>query len=325
LSTDHRRTTKEFETAINGVRVLAVGALTEEDLGVKCYHSKLGAVELLLNHLIDGEREYVIVDMTAGTDAFASSLFAKFDLSFLIVEPTQQSVSVYRQYSAYARSYGVTLKVIANKINDADDLAFVSQHAGGDLIAALSSSSWVRALEKGRQLAWTDLEPENVKALNNIRRAVDARQKETIGGMNESWGQRNRPYRTLTSGFAEDSPPATGQMTPTGVRTSRPTRIADRCRPVQADRGRANLDLARLDMHSRGRCEPCGRSADSLCRRSSWSVSCWARCCLQSTCTWRGLRAAPTPSSTATRSKVPALARPQHPSRRTGAMNARCS
>jgi CO dehydrogenase maturation factor len=168
---------EEFETVINGVRVLAVGAFTEEDLGIKCYHSKLGAIELLLNHLIDGEREYVIVDMTAGADAFASSLFTKFDLTFLLVEPTQQSVSVYRQYRDYARSYGVTLKAVANKISDADDLAFVAEHAGEDLIAALSPSRWVRALEKGRQLAWAELEPENMKALKNIQRVVDAQPK----------------------------------------------------------------------------------------------------------------------------------------------------
>lgn len=167
----------EFETAINGVRMLVVGAFTEEDLGVKCYHSKLGAVELLLNHLIDGSREYVVVDMTAGADAFASSLFAKFDLTFLLVEPTQQSLGVYRQYRDYARSYGITLKAVANKINDADDLAFVAEHTGGDLIAALSPSRWVRALEKGRQLAWAELEPENVKALQNIQRTVDAQPK----------------------------------------------------------------------------------------------------------------------------------------------------
>jgi CO dehydrogenase maturation factor len=169
---------EEFETVINGVRVLAVGAFTEEDLGIKCYHSKLGAIELLLNHLIDGEREYVIVDMTAGADAFASSLFAKFDVTFLLVEPTQQSVSVYRQYRDYARSYGVTLKAIANKIGDDDDRNFVEQGVGDDLVAVLSSSRWVRALEKGRPLAWADLEPENLEALGKIRRVVDGRQKD---------------------------------------------------------------------------------------------------------------------------------------------------
>lgn len=82
--------------AAGGVRLLVSGALTDDDIGVSCYHSKTGAVELLLNHLIDGPGEYVVVDMTAGADAFASGLFTRFDLTVLVCEPTRRGVGVYR-------------------------------------------------------------------------------------------------------------------------------------------------------------------------------------------------------------------------------------
>lgn len=54
------------------IRLMATGPFTESDLGVACYHSKVGAVELCLNHLVDGPDDYVVVDMTAGSDSFAS-------------------------------------------------------------------------------------------------------------------------------------------------------------------------------------------------------------------------------------------------------------
>src|SRR3712207_8000789 len=57
---------------------------------VSCYHAKTGAVELWLNHLVDGPDEYVVVDMTAGADAFASGLFTRFDLTVLVSEPTRR-------------------------------------------------------------------------------------------------------------------------------------------------------------------------------------------------------------------------------------------
>ena len=38
---------------------MASGPFTEDDLGVSCCHSKTGAVELYLNHLVDAEDEYV--------------------------------------------------------------------------------------------------------------------------------------------------------------------------------------------------------------------------------------------------------------------------
>lgn len=72
------------------IRLMATGPFTESDLGVACYHSKVGAVELCLNHLVDGPDEYVVVDMTAGSDSFASGMFTRFDMTFLVAEPTRK-------------------------------------------------------------------------------------------------------------------------------------------------------------------------------------------------------------------------------------------
>ncbi len=76
---------------IGGVRLAVTGGFAESDLGVACYHSKVGAVELILNHLVDADEEYVLVDMTAGADAFASGLFTRFDRTFIVCEPTIRS------------------------------------------------------------------------------------------------------------------------------------------------------------------------------------------------------------------------------------------
>src|SRR5262249_8272633 len=76
------------------ITLMATGPFTEDDLGVACYHSKTGAVELYLNHLVDGPGEYVVVDMTAGADTFASGLFTRFDLLFLVAEPTRKGIGV---------------------------------------------------------------------------------------------------------------------------------------------------------------------------------------------------------------------------------------
>ena len=107
------------------VRLMVTGPFTEADLGVACYHSKTGAVELCLNHLVDGRSEYVVVDMTAGSDSFASGMFTRFDMTFLVAEPTRKGVSVYRQYKEYARDFGVTLKVVGNKVQGQDDIDFL--------------------------------------------------------------------------------------------------------------------------------------------------------------------------------------------------------
>ena len=42
------------------VRLMVTGGFEEKDLGVSCYHSKVGAAELYLNHLVDGPDEYLV-------------------------------------------------------------------------------------------------------------------------------------------------------------------------------------------------------------------------------------------------------------------------
>lgn len=141
--------TDYFSSTINGVRLMATGPFTEEDIGIKCYHSKTGAVELLLNHMIDQPDEYVILDMTAGADSFASGLFTKFDLTILVVEPTLKSVSVFEQYKSYAQDYDIVLKVVGNKIMDEDDEQFVKDAVGEHYISGFAHSPFVRSIERG--------------------------------------------------------------------------------------------------------------------------------------------------------------------------------
>jgi CO dehydrogenase maturation factor len=163
---------------VHGVRLLATGPFAEEDLGVACYHSKTGAVELLLNHLVDEPGEYVVVDMTAGADSFASGLFTRFDLTVLVAEPTRRAVAVYRQYRDYAAGFPVPIVVVGNKVEDDADVAFLRAGAGDGLLCCFGRSAHVRAMEKGGALGVGELEPANLEVLRTIRRELDRRRRD---------------------------------------------------------------------------------------------------------------------------------------------------
>jgi CO dehydrogenase maturation factor len=162
----------------SGVRLAVTGPFGEDDLGVACYHSKVGAVELLLNHMVDGEGEYVVVDMTAGADSFASGLFTRFDVTFVVCEPTLRSVGVFRQYVDHARGFGVTVVAVGNKVRDDGDVAFLRAQLGDDLLTWLSHSDHVRATERGEIRPVGRLEEANRSALETIRRTADAAEKD---------------------------------------------------------------------------------------------------------------------------------------------------
>lgn len=167
-----------FARKIDGIWLLATGPFSPSDLGLHCYHSKIGAVELVLNHLLDGTGEYVVVDMTAGADSFASGMFTKFDMTFLVAEPTTKALGVYRQYKEYANSYDVSVKVIGNKIETEDDLVFLREQVGNDLLTWVGRSDYIRAMEKGRHQPLGLFEEENRATLALIKECVDACQKD---------------------------------------------------------------------------------------------------------------------------------------------------
>ncbi|MCH7231952.1 ATP-binding protein [Glycomyces sp. L485] len=165
----------EIFTEVDGIRFAATGGFVEDDLGVSCYHSKVGAVELMLNHMIDADDEFVIVDMVAGAEAFASGMFTRFDHTFLVCEPTLRSVGVYKQYVGYAEDYDVNIAVIGNKIDDEDDVEFLREHVGDALIGWCTRSRYVKAAERGLVGPIEELEEANLAVLDAAReRAVGA-------------------------------------------------------------------------------------------------------------------------------------------------------
>ena len=161
-------------TAPCGALLLATGPFEDDDLGVSCYHAKTGAVELYLNHLVDGPGEYVVVDCTAGADSFASGLFTRFDLTVLVAEPTRKGISVYRQWRGYSEGFDVPVALVGNKVQTPEDLAFLRSQAAEEPLAWIGHEPAVRAMEQGRPFSLDDLSPDTAAALSAVKSRLDA-------------------------------------------------------------------------------------------------------------------------------------------------------
>lgn len=93
-------------------------------------------------------------------------------------KPTLRGVSVYRRYRDYADGYGVTVKVVGNKVTGAADEAFLREHVGNDLLACFGTSGYVRAAEQDHVAVIEHLEATGRQVLDTLRAAVDARSKD---------------------------------------------------------------------------------------------------------------------------------------------------
>jgi CO dehydrogenase maturation factor len=144
---------RRFATNVTDtLSLMTVGSYSEEGVASSCYHNNLSVLENILTHTRD--HGAIVVDMVAGTDAFASTLFSQFDMLVFVVEPTSRSVAVLEQYRRLATHAGVSerLFVIANKIEDDDDKEFVQSAVGGEkLLGSISRSKHLLRVDKGRE------------------------------------------------------------------------------------------------------------------------------------------------------------------------------
>jgi len=131
--------------------VLHVGTYEPDDIGAGCYHGHLAILENLLSHLRLDANDWVVCDMVAGTDAFANSLHAQFDVIVVVVEPTPESVSVAQRYRELAEAAGVAdvLAVVGNQVADEVDRSYLIRELGGEPLAVLSTQAGLRRARQG--------------------------------------------------------------------------------------------------------------------------------------------------------------------------------
>lgn len=154
----------EHSTQYDDMRLMVVGTYTEEDIGASCYHNDLAILENVLTHLVD-DQGVVIADMVAGTDAFASTLHAQFDLTVLVVEPTWRGIEVYKDYVRLCQQAGYddVLRVIGNKVKTAEDRTRLEAHIPKEkILGYIGYSSYLEAQEKAEgTIHFDELEEEN--------------------------------------------------------------------------------------------------------------------------------------------------------------------
>lgn len=164
---------QHFMLRDGSLRFMAVGGHEEHDVGTTCFHKFTGAEGIFLNHLLDKDNEFVIGDMCAGADPFASSgLASRYDAIYLVLEPTLKSISVYGQARQYADPFGIRLFVIANKITSPEDLIFIEEQTGQKALCAFGDLSVIRDFEKGRDYNIANLEAQTIDSLETMRKTA---------------------------------------------------------------------------------------------------------------------------------------------------------
>ena len=152
------------------LHLLRVGNFDEADKGMRCYHSRTAVADILLSHLAPlKENQMLVVDFTAGVDPFASPIYLKLDVFVLVVEPTLKGVEVARQWQSLLADTPVPLLIIANKLTDQEDSAWLAVALQPQALAVkLQQEPAMKKGERGQSIGWNDLLPQNRAALTDL-------------------------------------------------------------------------------------------------------------------------------------------------------------
>lgn len=124
---------------------------------------------------LEGEREFVVGDLEAGTGTVLRLTEGLVDVVLVVAQPTAKALDVAARAARTAARRGIPVVVLANRVRDEEDAAAVRAALGGHEIVTIPDDPGV--LEADRQgLAPIDVAPEGpaVRALVEVARGLAA-------------------------------------------------------------------------------------------------------------------------------------------------------
>jgi len=195
---------KNYGYSKNNLTVFAVGTYQEEEIGASCYHNNLATLENIISHT-DDKNGYIVVDMVAGVDSFASTLHAQFDMVCFILEPTKRSLEVFKTFDKLAISAGThsNLYVIGNKIRSQKDIDFIKENTSGtNYLGNFYDDDHIRDIDQNEStLDYSDLKPKNQTLLSRVKQVADSMPDYRNDRLGKIW-QLHKKY--VAQGFIKE-------------------------------------------------------------------------------------------------------------------------
>lgn len=170
---------KKYATFKENICLLSVGTYTDSKVGYACYHSKLGNAVLVYNRLLDNKNFYVVSDSTAGIDSVGTSMFYVSDINIFVVEPTKKSIQVFNDFKEITKEYNIKTYVIANKINDKEDIEYIKKEINESIIIGyVKESTHLKKYEQGNLEELDNFISDNDEVNQKILSILDSTRKD---------------------------------------------------------------------------------------------------------------------------------------------------
>jgi len=164
---------EKFSKEINGVKLLVMG--TVETGGTGCVCPEHVMLKSILANLVFRKDDVVVLDMEAGLEHLGRGTASGMDQFIVVIEPGARSVQTYEKVKQLAADIGVhKVNVVANKVRDENDLAFIkSRIPEENLLGVISYNPEVIDADR-RGLSPYDVSPKAVEEIKAIKARIDS-------------------------------------------------------------------------------------------------------------------------------------------------------
>lgn len=163
----------KFSKEINGVKLLVMG--TVETGGTGCVCPEHVMLKSILSNLVFRKDDVVVMDMEAGLEHLGRGTASGMDQFIVVIEPGARSVQTYEKVKQLAADIGVhRVNVVANKVRDESDLAFIkSRIPEENLLGVISYNPEVIDADR-RGLSPYDVSRKAVEEIKAIKARIDS-------------------------------------------------------------------------------------------------------------------------------------------------------
>ena len=157
---------------INGVKLLVMGTVDTGGTGCVCPEHVM--LKALISSLVFRKDDVVVMDMEAGLEHLGRGTASMMDRFIVVIEPGARSIQTYEKVKKLAADLGITkVDVVANKIRDAEDEAFIRQNIPPEsLLGFMHYNPEVIDADR-RGLSPYDVSPRMVEEIRRIKARMD--------------------------------------------------------------------------------------------------------------------------------------------------------
>ncbi|MDI7266526.1 MAG: AAA family ATPase [Myxococcota bacterium] len=147
---------ERFAVERDGVRLLVMGTVDRGGKGCVCPESVL--LRALVQHLLLGRDDVVVMDMEAGVEHLGRATASAVDRLLIVVDPGTRSREAARAIRKLAADIGLRAALVANRVRDEEDLRRIREALPDlDVIGSLPADERILTADREGTRPYEDL------------------------------------------------------------------------------------------------------------------------------------------------------------------------